>query len=115
MKFTSPITFPKGSTMTVDFGGGVSQPTIIDTIYDIDNWVMRGYLYCTINGDIAEDCTIAGQTVSLLLPKSNAIDGVLANIEYILIIGYRGNDDSTTTRDGFSINLPDTYILSASI
>jgi len=44
--------------MTVDFGGAVYQPTSIETVYDLDGWVMQGYLYCTINGDIAEDCTI---------------------------------------------------------
>ena len=58
MLFTSPFTFAKGSTMTVDFGGAVYQPTSIETVYDLDGWVMQGYLYCTINGDIAEDCTI---------------------------------------------------------
>lgn len=103
MKFTSPTAFAKGSVMTVDFDGAVGQPTSTETVYDLDGLIMKGYLYCTINGDIAEDCIISGSTVTLLLPKSNAIDGVSANIEYLLIIGYRGNDDSSTTRDGFLI------------
>lgn len=65
MLFISPISFAKGSTMTVDFGGAVSQPTMTELFYDLDSWQMRGYLYCTINGDIAEDCTISGQVVTL--------------------------------------------------
>lgn len=40
MKFTSPIAFAKGSTMTVDFGGAVSKPFMYDTLYDLDGWVM---------------------------------------------------------------------------
>lgn len=76
---------------------------------------MKGYLYCTIDGDICEDCKINGNVVTLYLPKSNKIDGVVANLQYLLIIGYRGNDDSSSTRDGFGISKAGTYILSASI
>ncbi|KAL4501728.1 hypothetical protein ABPG72_018779 [Tetrahymena utriculariae] len=115
MYFESPLPFAKGSTMTVDLGGGVSQPFTIEKVYDVDDLVMQGYLYCTIDGDICEDCTISGDIITLLLPKSLKLDGIIANKQYLLSIGYRGNDDSSTTRDGFQINQAGTYILSVDI
>lgn len=113
MLFTSPKTFARGSMMTVDFGGATLQPFTAETVYDLEGWIMQGYIYCSINGDIAEYCERTGNTVNLKLPKSNSIDGVLANVEYELIIGFRGNDDSSSTRDGWEIGLAGDYILSA--
>lgn len=116
MLFTSPKTFARGSMMTIDFGGATGQPfTNESTTYDLEGWVMQGYIYCTINGDIAEYCERTGDIVNLKLPKSNSIDGVLANVEYELIIGFRGNDDSSTTRDGWQIGLAGDYIFGAQI
>ncbi|EWS71333.1 hypothetical protein TTHERM_000331066 (macronuclear) [Tetrahymena thermophila SB210] len=117
MQFTSPISFNSGtSTLTINFGGGIYQPTQVDnTIYNFNFQTMTGYLYCTLNGEIAENCTINQQVVTMTIPFTSTINGIQANIQYNLQMGFRGNDDSTSTRDGFAMSQAGTYILSASI
>ncbi|KAL4449717.1 hypothetical protein ABPG74_008090 [Tetrahymena malaccensis] len=117
MQFISPQSFNSGtSTLTIDFGGGINQPTLLDsTIYNFNFQTMQGYLYCTLNGEIAENCTINQQVVTMIIPFTSTINGIQQGIQYSLQMGFRGNDDSTTTRDGFGMNQAGTYILSASI
>ena len=43
------------------------------------------------------------------------MNGIVKDQVHTLKIGYRGNDDGATTRDGFEIAKADTYILNFEI
>ncbi|EGR29558.1 hypothetical protein IMG5_153300 [Ichthyophthirius multifiliis] len=113
MEIVSPLNFPQGSVITINFGGGVDQPFSNDN-FDLQKIKTQGYLYCSIDDQIQEECTIQLNSQELTMKVSKSpkfMNGIVQWQKHTLKFGYRGNDDGASTRDGFLITKADIYDL----